>query len=106
MIYQIKDSQERVEGHLDRLNTKSFLDRTFPRYTLYQLIYNSIVHKPVNLVSDVADQTKPQPQSIIQDTTSFNLANQALIPIVRNRDRVHAAETLSHTHKRNEKIKQ
>ncbi|KAL4575212.1 hypothetical protein LXL04_022054 [Taraxacum kok-saghyz] len=38
----------------------------------------------VNLVSDVADQTKPQPQSIIQDTASFNLA---LIPIVRNRDR-------------------
>ncbi|KAL4588428.1 hypothetical protein LXL04_001317 [Taraxacum kok-saghyz] len=32
----------------------------------------------------MADQTKPQPQSIIQDTTSFNLA---LIPIVRNRDR-------------------
>ncbi|KAL4566995.1 hypothetical protein LXL04_022565 [Taraxacum kok-saghyz] len=55
------------------LNTKSFLARIFPRYTLSQLVYNSIVHKTINLVSDVADQTKPQPQSIIQDTTSFNL---------------------------------
>ena len=94
--------KKRDESQWTRLNTKSFLARTFPRYTLSQLVYNSIVHKTINLVSDVADQTKPQPQSIIQDTTSFNLA---LIPIVRNRDRVHAAETLSHTHKLT-KIKQ
>ena len=64
------------------------------------LSYTKTVNR--NLVSDVEDQTELQPQIIIQDTTSFNLA---LIPIVRNRDRVHAAESLSHTHKRNDKIK-
>ncbi|KAL4560880.1 hypothetical protein LXL04_033036 [Taraxacum kok-saghyz] len=91
---------EEISGNAEILEIG---EGTYPAQYSYQRNRNNNFEK----TKSQQQQRTEEEIGCYEEVVSGSIVSLILLHLtVRNRDRVHAAETLSHTHKRNEKIKQ